>query len=83
MFVTILINVTLSKTALLFRPGCSGGRETHLFSEAPFKVDGSVLTPAGVGLFDRSVVERTLISGTGEPSIGVTAEVSRALLPEH
>lgn len=47
MFVTILINVTLSKTALLFRPGCSAGRETHLFSEAPFKVDGTVLTPVG------------------------------------
>lgn len=83
MFVTILIIVTLSKTALVFRPGCSGGRETHLFSEAPFKVDGSVLTPVGVGVFDRSDVERTLISAIGEPSIGVTAEVSRALLLEH
>lgn len=53
-----------------------------LFSEVPFKVDSAVLTPVGVRLVDRSVIERSFI-GVIEPSIGVTAEVSQVLLPKH
>lgn len=41
-----LINVTLSDTALLFRIICSRGQA----SGQPFKLDGSILTPAEVGL---------------------------------